>query len=122
MQINSKLMGTTLYSSADGNNTTITLSDAYTNYSTLKIYFYCNSNKVAYFIQEIDATKGHFHLMGFYKASDYVGQLVSEKWQLSGNTISYVDNARANMNTTWGSSQITMGSKDIYIYKVIGIK
>lgn len=114
--------GTTLYSSANGDNTSITLSNAYTNYSRLKIYFYCHSSKVAYFTQEVDTNVDNFNLMGFYKASDYVGQLISAKFQMSGTSITYVNSSRLNANTTYSSSQVTMNTKDIYIYKVVGYK
>lgn len=111
-----------LYNDIDGENTSLTLSDKYQNYKKLMIYFYCNVNKVAYFSQEIDTTIDNFSLMGFFKASDYVGQLVSEKFQMNDKIISYVNNARANLNSSWSTSQITYNTKDIYIYKVIGYK
>ena len=111
-----------LYNNIDGENTSLTLSDKYQNYRKLMIYFYCNVNKVAYFSQEIDTTIDNFNLMGFFKASDYVGQLVSEKFQMNDKTISYINNARANLNSNWSTSQITYNTKDIYIYKVIGYK
>lgn len=120
--INNHFSGITLYSSTDGNNTSITLSDAYTNYSRLKIYFYCHSSKVAYFTQEVDTNVDNFNLMGFYKASDYVGQLISAKFQMSGTSITYVNSSRLNANTTYSSSQVTMNTKDIYIYKVVGYR
>lgn len=123
MQINSKLMGTTLYSNTSGSDTTITLNDAVSNYSYLEVYgFEVQGQNQVYTKYDTSSGKNiNLYSMIVLQTGNLI-RITAQSYTPSGTTLTKesTKTGHANIFNKVVNEQNSTG--DIKITKVIGIK
>lgn len=110
-----------LYSNSGGSNGSITLSDTYTNYTVIKIYFGDNG---AYDTAELYPSMGSkVPLSTSYLYSGGDGWFMhSSILTFSGKTATNSRNGLAQHNTNPGITVSLSGAAGIQVYKILGYK
>lgn len=113
--VNEKIEGTILYSDSTGTTGNVTLNDNISNYSYLEIFYvssgYCSSKKI-----DLSLSNTFILNLPFIYNDKYYDRM--SKYSVANNKITFDSNLTINSNF----SQVSIGSAEVLIKKVIGYK